>query len=77
MSDPRQARARQWTRFVASSVLGLTVNVGTYTLLTSFVEPFASHRLLALVLGVGLGGVVNFLVANRFVYPRASQGIRR
>lgn len=67
---PRQPRARQWTRFVASSLLGLAVNVGSYTLLTTFVAPFARHRLLALVLGVALGGVVNFLVADRYVYRR-------
>ena len=67
---PRQPHARQWTRFVASSVLGLGINVGSYTLLTSFVELFARYRLLALVVGVGLGGVVNFLVANRYVYRR-------
>ena len=65
---PRQPHARQWTKFVASSVLGLGVNVGSYTLLTSFVDPFARYRLLALVLGVCLGGVVNFLIANRYVY---------
>ena len=67
---PRQPHARQWTRFVASSMLGLGVNVGSYTLLTSFVELFARYHLLALVVGVGLGGVVNFLIANRYVYRR-------
>ena len=73
---PRQPHARQWTRFVASSVLGLAVNVGSYTLLTSFVDLFARYRLLALVLGVCLGGVVNFLVANRFVYRRGAHDAR-
>ena len=67
---PRQPHARQWTKFVASSVLGLAVNVGSYTLLTSFVDLFARHRLPALVIGVCLGGVVNFLIANRYVYRR-------
>ena len=67
---PYQPHARQWTRFVASSAIGLGVNVGSYALLTSFVEPFARLRLLALVIGVCLGGVVNFLIANRYVYRR-------
>ena len=67
---PREPRGRQWTRFVASSLVGLGVNVGSYFVLTTFVAPFARHRLPALVLGVGLGGVVNFLVANRYVYRR-------
>ena len=73
---PRGPRARQWTRFVASSALGLGVNVGSYTVLTSFVEPFARHRLPALVLGVCLGGVVNFLVADRYVYGPGAAGRR-
>ncbi len=71
---PRQPHARQWTRFAASSVLGLGVNVGSYTLLTSFVELFARYRLLALVFGVCLGGAVNFLIANRYVYRRPATG---
>ena len=70
---PRHPRARQWSRFVASSALGLAVNVGSYTLLTSFVDPFAGYRLLALAFGVGLGGVVNFLVADRYVYRRRAK----
>lgn len=73
---PRQPHAPQWAKFVASSLLGLGINVGSYTLLTSFVESFARHPLLALVLGVGLGGVVNFLAANRYVYRRHRQGAR-
>ena len=67
---PRQARARQWTKFAAASVIGLGVNVGTYLVLTSFVDLFARHRLPALVCGVLLGGGVNFLVADRYVYRR-------
>ena len=67
---PRQPHVRQWTKFVASSLIGLAVNVGSYAVLTTFVDPFARHRLLALVLGVGMGGLANFLIANRYVYRR-------
>ena len=71
-----EARARQWTKFVAGSLAGLVVNVGSYAGLTSFVGVFDRHRLLALVAGVGLGGLVNFLVATLYVYRRhvAAQG---
>ena len=55
---------------MASSLIGLTVNVGSYTMLTSFVGFFARHHLLALLVGVGLGGLADFLVANRYVYRR-------
>jgi len=60
--------ARQWARFVASSLFGFGVSYGTYIVLTAFVPVFSDHRLLALVCGVVLGGVVNFLAANLYVY---------
>ena len=69
----RPPRMRQWTKFAVSSLIGLGVNVGSYTLLTSFVGLFARHRLVALVCGVLLGGGANFLVANRYVYRRHSE----
>ena len=65
---PPQPRVRQWGKFVAGSLAGLSVNVGGYTLLTSYVEAFAHRRLLALLLGVLLGTLVNFLLANLYVY---------
>ena len=69
----RQPHMRQWTKFVASSLIGLSANVGSYTVLTSFVGFFSHYHLLALMVGVGLGGFVNFLVANRYVYRRHAQ----
>ena len=67
-----EARARQWARFVAGSLVGLVVNVGSYAALTSFTGVFDRHRLLALLTGVGLGGLVNFVLATLFVYRRHS-----
>ena len=61
---------RQWARFVTSSIVGLIANAGSYTLMTSSVDFFDRHRLLALVIGVGLGGFVNFALATRYVYRR-------
>lgn len=69
---PREPHVRQWGKFVGSSLLGLTLNVGSYTVLTSLVDFFASRRLLALLLGVVLGTLVNFLLANLYVYRRHS-----
>ena len=63
-----QPHARQWAKFVVSSLLGFGVSVGGYTILTSFVDTFARHRLLAFCCGIGLGGIVNFLVSNLYVY---------
>ena len=64
------ARARQWARFVTSSVAGAGVNAGSYAVLTSLTGFFDHHRMLALLLGVGLGGLVNFALATRYVYRR-------
>ena len=63
-------RARQWARFVAGSVAGLALNAGTYAVLTTLTGFFDRHRMLALVLGVGFGGLVNFALATRYVYRR-------
>ena len=69
---PRRPPARQWVQFALTSLLGLGVNVGGYALLTTFVEPFAQHRLPALIVGVALGSVVNYLFANGYVYRRTA-----
>ena len=69
----RQPRVGQWARFTASSLIGLGVNVGSYALLTSYVELFDRHRLLAFFCGVGLGSLVNFVVADLYVYRRRPQ----
>ncbi|MDE0420329.1 MAG: glycosyltransferase family 2 protein [Gammaproteobacteria bacterium] len=67
---PWRPRARQWAQFVGSSLLGLGLNVGTYTALTSFVAFFGRNRLLALICGVAVGSIANYLVANGWVYGR-------
>ena len=63
-------RARQWARFVTSSVAGAAVNAGSYAVLTSLTGFFDHHRMFALLIGVGLGGLVNFALATRYVYRR-------
>ena len=69
----REPHVRQWGKFVASSLVGLSVNVGSYTVLTSLVDFFASRRLLALLSGVLLATLVNFLLANLYVFRRHSE----
>lgn len=67
---PRTAPVTQWTRFVAGCLTGLAVNVGTYTALTTLVDAFDRHRLVALVCGVVLGSVVNYSAATLYAYRR-------
>ena len=65
-----EPRARQWAKFVAASLVGLIANVGGYVLLTTRFDIFDRHRLLALLVGVGLGGGVSFLLTTLYVYRR-------
>lgn len=65
-----EAPVRQWAKFVAGSLAGFVVNVGSYATLTSFVGFFDRYRLLAFLIGVGLGGLVNFVLATLYVYRR-------
>ncbi len=66
----------QWTRLIISSLIGFVFNVGSYVALTSFFDVFDRHRLLALVLGIGLGGVINFLLVTLYIYRRHSVPVR-
>ena len=67
---PRRPRARQWAEFVAASLAGFAVNVGSYLALTGWTDFFERHRLLALTCGAALGGAVNFLTSALYVYRR-------
>ena len=69
---PRPPRMQQWAKFTASSLIGLGANVGSYAALTTWVGVFDRHRILALLVGVGLGGFLNFLAATLYVYRRHS-----
>ena len=55
---------------MAGCLLGLAVNVGTYTVLTTFVAAFDRHRLLALVCGIVLGSAVNYPATSLYAYRR-------
>ncbi|MCE2392527.1 MAG: glycosyltransferase family 2 protein [Proteobacteria bacterium] len=67
---PLQPAPRQWAKFVASSLIGLGTNVGSYTLLTSFVAVFDRHRWAALLCGVALGSAFNYFASTLYVYSR-------
>ena len=70
---PPDRRVHQWARFVAGSLAGLAVNAGSYALLTTFVAYFIDRRWLAMLFGVALGGLLNFVLAARYVYRRGSR----
>ena len=69
---PKKPAVKQWTQVALTGVLGLGVNVGGYTVLTSFIATFDRHRVLALIAGVALGSVANYLLSAFHVYQRAA-----
>lgn len=66
----RDFAARQWMKFAVVSALGFAINWGAYAALTSGLDWFDRHRLLALLLGVLAGTAWNFVVSDLFVYRR-------
>lgn len=64
----RRPVRRQWAEFVASSLIGLVINVGSYLVLTGYFEFFDRYRVFTLFCGGVAGYVVNFLLANFRVY---------
>ena len=64
----REPHRRQWAKFVASSLVSMIANVGSYAILTTFFDLFSRHKLAALLCGVVLGSICNFLAANFLVY---------
>lgn len=69
---PKRPVVRQWTEFIASSLVGFAANVGTYVALTANVGFFEQERIAALICGVGVGATANFLIASKYVYPQGS-----
>jgi len=58
----------QWPAFVATSLIGFGINVGSYYVLTHYVPYFDAHKVLALAIGVLLGFGFNFLTARLLVF---------
>ena len=64
----RRPRTRQWAEFVVTSLAGFTINWGVYVTLTSRSEFFDSYRILALLAGIGVASVFNFVMSSLYVY---------
>jgi len=64
----RRPKARQWMEFVATSLLGFSINWGVYVTLTGTVPFFDRFRIIALIAGVGAASLFNFTVSTLFVY---------
>ncbi len=60
----------QWAEFCTSSLLGFTINVGSYQVLTSYVPFFTKYPVITLITGVLCGMGFNFLFSNVFVFKQ-------
>ena len=64
----KRPQGRQWLEFVVTSLVGFTMNWGVYVALTGQSSFFDENRLLALVAGIGVASVFNFMMSSLFVY---------
>ncbi len=67
----------QWLSFLSTSLLGFASNVGTYYLLTNYVEYFKETPFFALIIGVFVGMGFNFMMARVFVFRALDEEIKR
>ncbi len=65
---PKKMAAAQWMQFVATSLIGFCINWGVYATLTLQTEFFMENKFVAFVLGVLVGAVFNFIVADKLVF---------
>ena len=68
-------RAGEWAKFVGSNLLGIASNFGSYAVLTTYLEVFDRHRLVAFASGIAVGSVCNFQLAAVYVF-RGHSGSR-
>ncbi|MDA1299145.1 MAG: glycosyltransferase family 2 protein [Proteobacteria bacterium] len=64
----RRPRTRQWIEFMLTSGIGFVLNWGVYVTLTSTIGFFDEFRILALVTGIVVASLFNFMAASLFVY---------
>ena len=70
-------KTTQWATFVTSSLLGFSVNYGTYYTLTTFVPFFQEYKILALIIGVLMGMGFNFSISNLFIFKKLRDEVEK
>lgn len=71
----KSRKSTQWGAFVTSSLLGFSVNYGTYFTLTTYVPLFQEHTVSALIIGVLMGMGFNFTISNLFVFKKLREDV--
>ena len=65
---PHESHIKQWAKFSVASLFGFAFNWGTYAILTLNTTFFSEHLLLALLVGVLVGTVFNFISSDLLVF---------
>ncbi|CAM3602074.1 GtrA family protein [Parendozoicomonas haliclonae] len=60
----------QWVSYLGVSLLAFCPNWGVFTLLVSFVPIMAAQPVLAMVAGISIGLIFNFILANLVVFKK-------
>ncbi|GAB6070812.1 glycosyltransferase [Thiomicrorhabdus hydrogeniphila] len=68
-------KTTQWGAFASSSLIGFTVNYGTYYILTKYVPFFEEHMIGALIVGVIMGMGFNFSISNLFIFKKLREEV--
>ncbi len=58
----------EWSKFVAANIVGALVNYGVYATLLRFASPPFNNKYIALVAGVLVGLVFNFILSKKLVF---------
>ncbi len=66
----REAKVRQWIKYLLMAVGSFILNWGSYYLLTEYVSFFATYKFIAFVVGIAMGMFFNFAVANWIIFRR-------
>jgi putative flippase GtrA len=66
---PKTRPSKQWVLFLMANAPGMLVNNGLYVLLVSQIPAIHDNPVWAVAAGSLAGMVLNFVAANRFVFP--------
>lgn len=68
-SDARRtAKTTQWLKYLSMALGSFLLNYGTYYILTETTVFFAHYKFIAFILGVAMGTLFNFSVANWIIF---------
>lgn len=65
-------RVSEYLRYLATQVVGLTINLGTFSVCLLVLPSLRSYPIVALAIGAGAAVLFNFVTARTIAFPRSS-----